>query len=185
MASPDWHASVQRALASRTFAGALTTKNTPASGGTTCRPTNTQGSAQQLELEAGQPLLKVRGRPFARPVARRRGELRLGASIRARAGEREVAVSHSHRVFAPAFHAAQDTVGFAAMSSKYQKVRPLDSSDAWRSSTAFPAQEFALPEEFPATLREFTKEVLRDQPQDINTYGTVSPLPRFPAPARP
>jgi hypothetical protein len=32
-------------------------------------------------------------------------------------------------------------------------------------------QEFALPEEFPATLREFTKEVLRDQPSDIPTYG--------------
>eukprot|EP00631_Chrysoreinhardia_giraudii_P007128 CAMPEP_0197418028 /NCGR_PEP_ID=MMETSP1170-20131217/3899_1 /TAXON_ID=54406 /ORGANISM="Sarcinochrysis sp, Strain CCMP770" /LENGTH=65 /DNA_ID=CAMNT_0042945041 /DNA_START=58 /DNA_END=255 /DNA_ORIENTATION=- len=38
------------------------------------------------------------------------------------------------------------------MSSKYQKA-------------------FSLPEEFPNTLREFTKEVLRDQPKDINKYA--------------
>ncbi|KAJ8601391.1 hypothetical protein CTAYLR_004997 [Chrysophaeum taylorii] len=38
------------------------------------------------------------------------------------------------------------------MSSKYQK-------------------NFSLPTDFPATLRELTKEVLRDQPSDINKYA--------------
>ena len=32
-------------------------------------------------------------------------------------------------------------------------------------------KEFVMPEEFPATLRDFTREVLRDQPTDINSYG--------------
>ena len=31
--------------------------------------------------------------------------------------------------------------------------------------------EFALPESFPKILKDFTREVLRDQPSDINTYA--------------
>eukprot|EP00634_Sargassococcus_sp_CCMP2135_P007079 CAMPEP_0198656408 /NCGR_PEP_ID=MMETSP1467-20131203/9348_1 /TAXON_ID=1462469 /ORGANISM="unid. sp., Strain CCMP2135" /LENGTH=40 /DNA_ID= /DNA_START= /DNA_END= /DNA_ORIENTATION= len=38
------------------------------------------------------------------------------------------------------------------MSSKYQK-------------------DFAMPKDFPDTLRDFTREVLRDQPTDIHKYG--------------
>jgi len=38
------------------------------------------------------------------------------------------------------------------MASKYQKA-------------------FSLPTDFPDTLREFTREVLRDQPEDINKYA--------------
>ena len=45
------------------------------------------------------------------------------------------------------------------------------------STLARAPQEFALPEEFPTTLREFTKEVLRDQPSDIPTYGARPPPP--------
>ena len=32
-------------------------------------------------------------------------------------------------------------------------------------------KEFVMPEEFPATLRDFTREVLRDQPEDVAKYG--------------
>lgn len=30
-----------------------------------------------------------------------------------------------------------------------------------------------MPKDFPMTLREFTKMVLRDQPKDINKYGAA------------
>jgi len=32
-------------------------------------------------------------------------------------------------------------------------------------------QEFKVPEGFPDILRDFTREVLRDQPKDMNRYG--------------
>jgi len=32
-------------------------------------------------------------------------------------------------------------------------------------------KEFVMPEEFPATLRDFTREVLRDQPEDVAKFG--------------
>ena len=32
-------------------------------------------------------------------------------------------------------------------------------------------QEFKVPEGFPEVLRDFTREVLRDQPKDMNRYG--------------
>ena len=33
------------------------------------------------------------------------------------------------------------------------------------------AKDFAVPTEFPEVLRNLTREVLRDQPKDINKYG--------------
>eukprot|EP00618_Florenciella_parvula_P021115 CAMPEP_0119542470 /NCGR_PEP_ID=MMETSP1344-20130328/53596_1 /TAXON_ID=236787 /ORGANISM="Florenciella parvula, Strain CCMP2471" /LENGTH=62 /DNA_ID=CAMNT_0007586687 /DNA_START=40 /DNA_END=228 /DNA_ORIENTATION=+ len=33
------------------------------------------------------------------------------------------------------------------------------------------AKEFKVPEGFPETLRDFTREVLRDQPAEIDKYG--------------
>ena len=33
------------------------------------------------------------------------------------------------------------------------------------------SQEFKVPEGFPEILRDFTREVLRDQPKDTNKYG--------------
>ena len=40
-------------------------------------------------------------------------------------------------------------------------------------------QEFKVPEGFPEILRDFTREVLREQPKDINKYGRTSSPPRI------
>ena len=32
-------------------------------------------------------------------------------------------------------------------------------------------QKYPVPEDFPDLLHDFTREVLRDQPEDINDYG--------------
>ena len=34
-------------------------------------------------------------------------------------------------------------------------------------------QKFPIPEEFPDILMAFTREILRDQPADINEYGAM------------
>ena len=34
------------------------------------------------------------------------------------------------------------------------------------------AKDFQIPADFPEVLRNLTREVLRDQPKDINKYGT-------------
>jgi len=34
-------------------------------------------------------------------------------------------------------------------------------------------QKFPIPEEFPEILMSFTREILRDQPADINEYGAL------------
>ena len=33
------------------------------------------------------------------------------------------------------------------------------------------AKDFSIPNEFPEVLRNLTREVLRDQPKDVNKYG--------------
>lgn len=43
-----------------------------------------------------------------------------------------------------------------------------------RSSGAVGYQEFKVPEGFPELLRDFSREVLRDQPKDMNKYGELN-----------
>ena len=33
------------------------------------------------------------------------------------------------------------------------------------------AKDFSIPADFPEILRDFTREVLRDQPADVSAYG--------------
>ena len=51
--------------------------------------------------------------------------------------------------------------------------RPLSSPLARnrRGMASTYVKEFTVPPEMPEVLRDFTREVLRDQPTDINSYG--------------
>ena len=55
-----------------------------------------------------------------------------------------------------------------AWSGRFLSITPRRRPRAMASAYQ---KEFVMPEEFPATLRDFTREVLRDQPEDVAKYG--------------
>ena len=84
-------------------------------------------------------------------MCRELGRARSGHARRARRGDavEPISIPRNGAASAGRTHTAQAS---RAMASAYQK-------------------EFVMPEEFPATLRDFTREVLRDQPEDVAKYG--------------
>jgi len=57
---------------------------------------------------------------------------------------------------------------------RQESVSFSDKKDIKRQSREMPvkySQEFQVPKEFPEVLRNLTREILRQQPPDINKFG--------------
>ena len=85
------------------------------------------------------------------------------ASCASRRRRRANNIPHAIRVCDARRRASAPRNGAAARRTPARR-RPRAMASAYQ-------KEFVMPEEFPATLRDFTREVLRDQPEDVAKYG--------------